>query len=77
MRHRAISRNEILTARFNGKKPAIEDKKTGKAIQALDVSTLNPVNCHMILRDDMTIFDGYCTSPYNRRVHDGDVRLGL
>ena len=74
-RHRAMSKNKTLVARFVAKQVTITDTETGKVISSLTVPTLNQVNYDTTLGDDMIVFDSSSTSGYNKREHGGDLRL--
>lgn len=74
-RHRALSKNKTLVARFVGKQVTITDRKTGKVISSLTIPTLDQVNYNTTLGDDMIVFSGRGTSGFNKRIHGGDLRL--
>jgi len=64
----------ILITQFIGKNVIVKDKK-GNVLDCLHVSTLNKINYDTKLGKNMIVFTGRGTSPYNIRVHGGDMTL--
>ena len=74
IRSKAIQNDIILITQFKGKDVIVKGKK-GDVLDVLHVSTLNKVNYNTTLGKDMIVFSGRGTSPYNIRVHGGDMTL--
>ena len=74
-RYRAITKNELLAARFIGKQVVITGRESGEVIKTLNVPTLDEVHYDTTLGDNMIVFTGHCTSKCNKREHGGDLRL--
>lgn len=75
MRYRAITLDKTIVVRFSGKMVKVTDGKTDEIIRVLMIPTLHQVNYDTTLGDDMIVFDGHGTGPFNKRVHGGDIRL--
>jgi len=74
VRSKAMQNDIILIAQFKGKNVIVKDKK-GNVLYCLHVSTLHKVNYDTRLGKNMIVFSGRGTSPYNIRVHGGDMTL--
>ena len=74
VRSKAMQNDIILIAQFKGKNVIVKDKK-GNVLDCLHVSTLHKVNYDTKLGKNMIVFSGRGTSPYNIRVHGGDMTL--
>jgi len=74
IRSKAIQNDIILITQFKGKDVIVKDEK-GAVLDILHVATLYKVKYDTILGKDMIVFSGRGTSPYNIRVHGGDMTL--
>jgi len=74
VRLKAMQNNVILITQFMGKNVIVKDKN-GNVLGFLHVSTLHKVNYDTKLGKNMIVFTGRGTSPYNIRVHGGDMTL--
>jgi len=74
VRLKAMQNDVILITQFMGKNVIVKDKN-GNVLDFLHVSTLHKVNYDTKLGKNMIIFTGRGTSPYNIRVHGGDMTL--
>ena len=74
VRSKAMQDDVILITQFMGKNVIVKDKK-GNVLDFLHVSTLHKVNYDTRLGKSMIVFSGRGTSPYNIRVHGGDMTL--
>ena len=74
VRSKAMQNDVILITQFIGKNVIVKDKK-GNVLDCLHVSTLNKINYDTKLGKNMIVFTGRGTSPYNIRVHGGDMTL--
>ena len=74
IRSKAMQNDIILIAQFKGENVIIKDEK-GNVLDCLHVSTLHKVNYDTRLGKNMIVFSGRGTSPYNIRVHGGDMTL--
>ena len=74
VRLKAMQSDVILTTHFMGKNVIVKDKK-GNVLEFLHISTLHKVNYDTKLGKKMIVFSGRGTSPYNNRVHGGDMTL--
>lgn len=74
-RNRAISENETIITRFDGKQVITMDGKNGVVLQTINMPTLSQVNYDTTLGENMIVFNGHGTSDFNKRVHGGDIRL--
>ena len=74
IRSKAMQDDVILITQFMGKNVIVKDKKDN-VLDSLHVSTLHKVNYDTKLGKNMIVFSGRGTSPYNIRVHGGDMRL--
>jgi hypothetical protein len=75
VRLKAMQNDVVLITQFMGKNVIVKDGKTGNVLDSLHVSTLNKINYDTKLGKNMIVFSGRGTSPYNIRVHGGDMRL--
>ncbi|MBA3016980.1 MAG: hypothetical protein KJ550_12480 [Proteobacteria bacterium] len=73
-RLKAMQDDVILTTHFMGKNVIVKDNN-GNVLEFLHVSTLHKVNYDTKLGKNMIVFTGRGTSPYNIRVHGGDITL--
>ena len=74
VRSKAMQNDVILITQFNRKNVIVKDKN-GNVLDSLHVSTLNKINYDTRLGKNMIVFSGGGTSPYNIRVHGGDMTL--
>jgi len=74
VRSKAIQNDIILITQFKEKNVVVKNKK-GDILNFLHVSTLHNVNYDTKLGKNMIVFSGRGTSPYNIRVHGGDMTL--
>ena len=74
VRSKAMQNDVILITQFNRKNVIVKDKN-GNVLDSLHVSTLNKINYDTKLGKNMIVFSGRGTSPYNIRVHGGDITL--
>ncbi len=74
VRSKAIQNDVILITQFNRKNVIVKDKN-GNVLDSLHVSSLNKINYDTKLGKNMIVFSGRGTSPYNIRVHGGDMTL--
>ena len=74
VRLKAMQNDVILIAQFKGNNVIVKDKKEN-ILDCLNVSTLYKVNYDTKLGKNMIVFSGRGTSPYNIRVHGGDMTL--
>ena len=74
VRSEAMQDNVILITQFMGKDVIVKDKR-GNVLDFLHVSTLHKVNYDTRLGKSMIVFSGRGTTPYNIRVHGGDMTL--
>jgi hypothetical protein len=74
VRLKAMQDDVILITQFMGKNVIVKDKN-GNVLDSLHVSTLHKVNYDTNLGKNMIVFSGRGTSPYNIRVHGGDMTL--
>ena len=74
VRSKAIQDDVILITQFNRKNVIVKDKN-GNVLDSLHVSSLNKINYDTKLGKNMIVFSGRGTSPYNIRVHGGDMTL--
>jgi hypothetical protein len=74
VRLKAIQNDVILITEFMEKNVIVKDKK-GNISDSLYVSTLHKINYDTKLGKNMIVFSGRGTSPYNIRVHGGDMTL--
>lgn len=74
VRLKAIQNNITLIAQFKEKNVIVKEKK-GHVLEILHVSTLHNINYDTKLGKNMIVFSGRGTSPYNIRVHGGDMAL--
>ena len=74
VRLKAMQDDVILITQFN-RKNVIVKNKNGNVLDSLHISTLNKINYDTRLGKNMIIFSGGGTSPYNIRVHGGDMTL--
>ena len=74
VRLKAMQDDVILITQFNRKNVIVKDKN-GNVLDSLHVSTLNKINYDTKLGKNMIVFSGRGTSPYNIRVHGGDMTL--
>jgi hypothetical protein len=74
IRSKAMQDDVILITQFIGENVIVKDKK-GNVLDFLHVSTLHKVNYDTKLGKNMIVFSGRGTSPYNIRVHGGDMTL--
>ena len=74
VRSKAMQNDVILITQFIGKNVIVKDKK-GNVLDCLHVSTLNKINYDTKLGKNMIVFTGRGTSPYNIRIHGGDMTL--
>ena len=74
VRLKAMQDDVILITQFIGKNVIVKDKK-GNVLDSLHVSTLHQINYNTKLGKNMIVFSGRGTSPYNIRVHGGDMTL--
>lgn len=74
VRSKAMQDDVILITQFMGENVIVKDKK-GNVLDSLHVSTLNKINYDTKLGKNMIVFSGRGTSPYNIRVHGGDMTL--
>ena len=75
VRSKAMQDDVILITQFIGENVIVKDGKTGNVLDSLHVSTLHKVNYDTKLGKNMIVFSGRGTSPYNIRVHGGDMTL--
>ena len=74
VRLKAMQDDVILITQFIGENVIVKDKKDN-VLDSLHVSTLNRINYDTKLGKNMIVFSGRGTSPYNIRVHGGDMTL--
>ena len=74
VRLKAMQDDVILITQFNRKNVIVKDNN-GNVLDFLHVSTLNKINYDTKLGKNMIVFSGRGTSPYNIRVHGGDMTL--
>ena len=74
VRLKAMQDDVILITQFIGENVIVKDKN-GNVLDSLHVSTLNKINYDTKLGKNMIVFSGRGTSPYNIRVHGGDMTL--
>ena len=74
VRSKAMHNDVILITKFKGKDVIVKGEK-GNVLDFLHVSTLHKVNYDTNLGKNMIVFSGRGTSPYNIRVHGGDMTL--
>ena len=74
IRSKAIQNDIVLITQFKEKRVVVKNKK-GDILDFLHVSTLHKVNYDTKLGNNMIVFSGRGTSPYNIRVHGGDMTL--
>ena len=74
VRLKAMQDDVILITQFIGENVIVKDKN-GNVLNSLHVSTLNKINYDTNLGKNMIVFSGRGTSPYNIRVHGGDMTL--
>jgi hypothetical protein len=74
VRAKAIQNDITLITQFVGKNVIVKEKK-GNVLDILYVSTLDNVNYDTKFGENMIVFSGRGTSPYNIRVHGGDMTL--
>ncbi|MDO9567247.1 MAG: hypothetical protein Q7J15_10955 [Candidatus Desulfaltia sp.] len=74
VRSKAMQDDVVLITQFNRKNVIVKDKN-GNVLDSLYVSTLNKINYDTKLGKNMIVFSGGGTSPYNIRVHGGDINL--
>ena len=74
VRLKAMQDDVILITQFIGENVIVKDKN-GNVLNSLHVSTLNKINYDTKLGKNMIVFSGRGTSPYNIRVHGGDMTL--
>ncbi|MBC8199344.1 MAG: hypothetical protein H8E80_04770 [Desulfobacteraceae bacterium] len=75
VRLKAMQNDVILITQFMGKNVIVKNGKTGNVLDSLHVSTLNKINYDTKLGKNMIVFSGRGTSPYNIRIHGGDMTL--
>jgi len=74
IRSKTIQNDIILITQFKEENVVVKNKK-GDILDFLHVSTLHKVNYDTRLGKNMIVFSGRGTSPYNIRVHGGDMTL--
>ena len=74
VRLKAMQNDVVLITQFNRKNVIVRDKN-GNVLDSLHVSTLNKINYDTKLGKNMIVFSGRGTSPYNIRIHGGDITL--
>jgi hypothetical protein len=74
VRSKAMQNDVVLITQFNRKNVIVKDNN-GNVLDSLHVSTLNKINYDTNLGKNMIVFSGRGTSPYNIRVHGGDITL--
>ena len=74
VRLKAMQNDVILIAQFKGNNVIVKDKKEN-ILGCINISTLYKVNYDTKLGKNMIVFSGRGTSPYNNRVHGGDMTL--
>ena len=74
VRLKAMQDDVILITQFNRKNVIVKDNN-GNVLDFLHVSTLNKINYDTKLGKNIIVFSGRGTSPYNIRVHGGDMTL--
>ena len=74
VRLKAMQDDVILITQFMGKNIIVKDNN-GNVLDSLHVSTLNKINYDTKFGKNMIVFSGRGTSPYNIRVHGGDMTL--
>lgn len=74
VRLKAIQNDIVLITQFKEENVVVKNKK-GDILDFLHVSTLHKVNYDTRLGNNMIVFSGRGTSPYNIRVHGGDMTL--
>jgi len=74
VRLKAMQDDVVLITQFNRKNVIVKDNN-GNVLDSLHVSTLNKINYDTNLGKKMIVFSGRGTSPYNIRVHGGDITL--
>ncbi len=73
-RNGAIIDENVFTAKFNVKDVVISNG-SGVVIKTLNVPTLSLINYDSTIGKDLIVFTEKGTSPYNVRVHGGDMAL--
>ena len=74
VRLKAMQNDVVLITQFNRKNVIVRDEN-GNVLDSLHVSTLNKINYDTKLGKNMIVFSGRGTSPYNIRIHGGDITL--
>ena len=74
VRLEAMQNDVVLITQFK-EKDVIIKRGNGDVLDVLHVSTLNKINYDTKHGKNMIVFSGRGTSPYNIRVHGGDITL--
>ncbi|MBU4259632.1 MAG: hypothetical protein KKI12_04225 [Proteobacteria bacterium] len=74
-RLKAMQDDVILITQFMGKNVIVKEGEKGNVLGFLNISTLHKINYDTKLGKDTIVFTGSGTSPYNIRIHGGDITL--
>ena len=71
----AAETDKNMAVTFDDKNITVRELKTDKQYNTLKVQTLSKVNYDTTLGKGIIVFSGIGTSPYNLKVHGGDLML--